>query len=167
MFAGLFSAALRLLKDQDQVVIRLLEDELVEQVGYRPGDPYTTDYWLPLLGPATFAVGCRLAGGVSTSSEYPVTVAAVAECVGLRSRKGQALVRRSMARLVAFDLAAIRQGPGGVVLLVRRAWAPLTVRQILWLPDWLAEHHRQEHGQEMGADDAGAEVDAGPDEMAE
>ncbi len=167
MFAASFSAALRLVKDQDQVVIRVLDDELVERVGHRPGDPYTTDYWLPLLGPATFAVGCRLAGGVSSSAEYPVTVAAVAACVGLRSKKGQSLVRRSMARLVGFDLAAVQQGPGGVVLLVRRAWAPLTVRQVLWLPDWLAEHHRYEHGQEMGADGTGAEVDAGPDEMGE
>jgi hypothetical protein len=165
MFAASFSAALRLLKDQEQVVIRALDDELVERVGYRPGDPYTTDYWLPLLGPATFAVGCRLAGGVSSSAEYPVMVAAAAEWVGLRSRKGHMLVKRSMARLVGFELAAAHQCPGGVVLLVRRAWAPLTVRQVLWLPDWLAEHHRHEHGQETGAGGADDEVGAEPDEM--
>lgn len=167
MFAVSFSAALRLLKDQDQVVIAVLEDEVVESVGYRPGDPYTTDYWLPLLGPATFAVGCRLAGAVSGSAEYPATVATVAECVGLRNRKGQALVKRSMARLVGFDLAAAHHGPGGVVLLVRRAWAPLTVRQVQWLPEWLAEHHRQQHGQETDAVGDAAQGDAGPEEMGE
>jgi hypothetical protein len=43
----------------------------------------------------------------------------------------------------------------------------LTVRQVLWLPDWLAEHHRHEHGQETGAGGAGDEVDAGPGDMEE
>ncbi len=145
MFAASYTATLRLLKDRDQVVVRALDDELVERLGHRPGDGYTFEYWLPLLGPATFALGCRLAAGLSPAEAYPVTVTAMAECVGLRNNKGRALVKRSLARLVGFELAAASMQQDTVVLSLRRAWAPLTLRQLGWLPGWLAEDHRHEH----------------------
>lgn len=107
-----------------------LVDPVVEAHGFRPDSVYVEYCWLAVLGPtATFAyrrLGL-MAGATPEGSVVPVDLVDLAVGLGLGEGLGHnSLIVRTLNRLVQFGVAQWR----GEALAVRRALAPLTMRQL-------------------------------------
>lgn len=127
---------------QDPLIIEALNDAVVEVCGHDPRSAYAETYWLPVLGPSALWTLRRIATWLEAHPEgFPVPLAPLAGELGLGggTLRNAPLVR-TLARLVVFDMAAVR----GDVLAVRRALPPLARRHVTRLPGHLAERHRFE-----------------------
>lgn len=123
-------------------------DELVERLGFAPGDPYVERYWLPVIGPTAFVMLRRLVDGLTDQPEgYDLDVSLMAECLGLGAGVGEhSSVVRTLRRLGSgrFEFVKVNLAPRGdrpdpvPSLYVRLAVPPLARRQILRLPPALA-----------------------------
>ncbi|HLN06487.1 MAG TPA: hypothetical protein VK217_09425 [Acidimicrobiales bacterium] len=102
-------------------------DPVVERFGHRPGSPYVELVWLGILGPSTTFAWQRLARQAAAVSSSTLDVADLSVSLGLGEGLGRnAMVSRTLARLVAFD-AARRQDD---TLAVRLALPDLTERRL-------------------------------------
>ena len=114
------------------VIIKVtpLVDTLVEAHGFRPDSIYVEYCWLGVLGPTSTFAYRRLgliAAATPAGSEAPVDLVDLAVSLGLGEGTGRnSLMARALRRLVQFGAAEWR----GDALAVRRALAPLTVRQL-------------------------------------
>jgi hypothetical protein len=127
-------------------ILRLvpLPDPVVERLGHRPGSPYVEFVWLGILGPSTTFAWQRLARQATAISSSNLDVADFSLSLGLGEGLGRnAMVSRTLARLVAFD-AARRQGD---TLAVRLALPDLPARRLSRLShSALFAHERFAHG---------------------
>lgn len=128
--------------EHDPVPVVGWGDPVVEALGHHPQSRYAETYWLGLLGPSALWAQRRLVGWLEDSPEgYPLALAPMARELGLGEGVGRSSpLVRTLARLVSFDMAAIRCGS----FAVRRAMGPLAQRQVVRLPGHLAERHRVE-----------------------
>jgi hypothetical protein len=102
-------------------------DPLVERLGHRPGSPYVEFVWLGILGPSTTLTWQRLSRQAAAISSSSVDAIDLSVSLGLGEDLGRnALMSRSLARLVAFD-AARRHGD---TLAVRLALPDLSARRL-------------------------------------
>jgi hypothetical protein len=119
-------------------------DAAVERFGHRPGSPYVEFVWLGILGPSTTFAWQRLArlAAVMPSTRIDITDLSVSLGLG-ESLARNAVVSRTLARLVAFD-AARRQGD---TLAVRLALPDLPERHLTRLSySARLAHERFAHG---------------------
>jgi hypothetical protein len=115
-------------------------DPLVEQGGHRPGSPYVELVWLGVLGPSTTFAWQRLARQVTVVGQSTIDVADLSLSLGLGQDLGRnAMVSRTLARLVAFD-AARRHGD---TLAVRLALPDLPLRRLQRLSESARMAHRR------------------------
>lgn len=130
------------LADHDPLTVVPLRDEIVERLGFSPDDTYVETYWLPIVGPTALWALRRFTGWLASSpSGVTVPIAPLARELGLGHRGGAGSPAiRSVARLVMFGLADIRNGS----FAVRVAVPPLARRQLRHLPGHLAERHSAE-----------------------
>ena len=83
-----------------------LPDPVVERLGHRPGSPYVELVWLGVLGPSTTFAWQRLARQAVAVPCGNLDVADLSLSLGLGEGLGRnAMMSRTLARLVAFDVA--------------------------------------------------------------
>jgi len=121
-----------------------LPDPVVERLGHRPGSPYVELVWLGILGPSTTFAWQRLARQAVAVPCGNLDVADLSLSLGLGEGLGRnAMVTRTLARLVAFD-AARRHGD---TLAVRLALPDLPERRLSRLSHSARlAHERFAHG---------------------
>ena len=117
-------------------------DPLVEAHGHDPRSSYVSRFWLAIVGPSALVSARFLVDGLEHSpSGYDVELVALGQALGLPGRGGsQSKIARTLDRLVAFGLASFH-ATSPPLYRVRRAWPPLTQRQLARLPAFLAELH--------------------------
>ena len=104
-----------------------LPDLVVERLGHRPGSPYVEFVWLGILGPSATFAWQRLSRQAAAVSPSSLDVVDLSVSLGLGEGLGRnAMVSRTLARLVAFDVAR-RQGD---TLAVRLALPDLPQRRL-------------------------------------
>ena len=102
-------------------------DPVVERFGHRPGSPYVEFVWLGILWPSTTLAWQRLARQAAAMPSSKIDITDLSVSLGLgESLTRNAVVSRTLARLVAFD-AARRQGD---LLAVRLALPDLSERRL-------------------------------------
>ena len=109
------------------LTLSVWEDPLVEALGHEPLSRYVEMCWTPVLGPTSILVFRRLGTMARTGMDGAV-IDLVDLAVGLGVGEGtgtNSVIRRSLARLVNFDVARW-DDPGN--LAVRRALWPLPER---------------------------------------
>ena len=123
----------------DPVSIVVWHDAVVENFGHAPRSVYVETYWLPILGPsATWAMRRLTAWLDATPDGYELSLSEFGRELGLGAGTARnAAVVRTLARLVVFGLAE----PRGDDFAVRVMLAPLTRRQLQFLPEALAAQH--------------------------
>ena len=101
------------------------EDTLVEAHGYDVRSSYVEAVYLPVLGPTSLLLARRLAVLMAAEPRgFVLDVADIAAQLGLGRGSGRnSVIARTLARLVIFDVAQVRDH--GDTLAVRRALAPL------------------------------------------
>jgi hypothetical protein len=116
----------------------------VERFGHRPGSPYVEFVWLGILGPTTTFAWQRLARLAAVMPPTSIDITDLSVSLGLgESLARNAVVSRTLARLVAFD-AARRQGD---TLAVRLALPDLPERLLSRLSYSASlAHERFAHG---------------------
>lgn len=116
----------------------------MERLGHRPGSPYVEFVWLGVLGPSTTFAWQRLARQAAAMSSSNVDVVDLSLSLGLGEDLGRnAMVSRTLARLVAFD-AARRHDE---TLAVRLALPDLPARRLSRLSHSARfAHERFAHG---------------------
>jgi hypothetical protein len=121
-----------------------LPDPVVERLGHRPGSPYVELVWLGVLGPSTTFAWQRLGRQAAAMASSKLDVVDLSLSLGLGDGLGRnAMVSRTLARLVAFD-AARRQGD---TLAVRLALPDLPQRRLSRLSHSARlAHERFAHG---------------------
>lgn len=117
--------------------VAALIDPVVEALGFGPESTYVEYCWLPILGPtSTFAyrrLG-RMVVDQPIDGKVRIDLVDLASSLGLGEGIGRnSLMARTLRRLDQFGVAAWRDD----TLAVRRALAPLTVRQVARL-GWTA-----------------------------
>jgi hypothetical protein len=119
-------------------------DPVVERLGHRPGSPYVEFVWLGVLGPSTTFAWQRLARQAAAMSSSSVDVVDLALSLGLGEDLGRnAMVSRTLARLVAFDTARRHED----TLAVRLALPDLPARRLSRLSTSARfAHERFAHG---------------------
>jgi hypothetical protein len=124
----------------DPLIVRPLDDAIVESLGHDAESDYAETYWLPVIGPTALWAMRRLTRWLAdTPDGYPLALAPFARELGLGDGVGRSSpVVRSLARLVTFGLADVRGGQ----LMVRRKLPPLARRHLQRLPGHLAAEHR-------------------------
>ena len=110
--------------------VMALVDPVVEAHGFAPESLYVEYCWLPILGP-TATLAYRRLGTVAAARPMGEVVRfdLVDLALGLGLGEGigrNSIIARTLRRLVQFGVAQWR----GDTLAVRRALAPLTVRQL-------------------------------------
>jgi hypothetical protein len=121
-----------------------LPDPVVERLGHRPGSPYVELVWLGVLGPSTTFAWQRLARQAVAVPCGNLDVADLSLSLGLGEGLGRnAMMSRTLARLVAFDVAR-RYGD---TLAVRLALPDLPERRLSRLSHSARlAHERFNHG---------------------
>lgn len=105
--------------------IRRLADPRLEAAGFDVRSAYMERFWLPVLGPASVMAMRHLNAGLAVRPRgYRIEVEELARSLGLGGTGRNSPVRRTLHRLVSFDMAAVR----GSDLLVRTHVAALSVR---------------------------------------
>jgi hypothetical protein len=119
-------------------------DPVVERFGHRPGSPYLEFVWLGILGPSTTFAWQHLARQAAAMPSSKIDITDLSVSLGLgESLARNAVVSRTLARLVAFD-AARRQGD---TLAVRLALPDLPERRLTRLSySARLAHERFAHG---------------------
>ena len=126
-----------------ELAVVAYEDPVIEQLGFGPDDPYIEQCWVTIVGPSTSWMWRRLARVAIQTGTVPAVVdttdllLSIGLGEGLRKNSPGA---RTVARLVAFDLAKRGGGDGGV-LAVRRALPRLCERQARHLPLSVRTYH--------------------------
>lgn len=128
------------LAEHDPLAVVPLTDVVIDKVGHHACDPYVETFWLPLVGPSALWALRRLAAGLERSPDgISVPIGPLAGELGLGHLNGRnSPMIRTLARLVSFDLAAVMPDD---TFAVRTMIPPLCRRNILRLPDHLAEAH--------------------------
>ncbi len=119
-------------------------DPVVERFGHRPGSPCVEFVWLGILGPSTTFAWQRLVRQAAEMPSSRIDMTDLSVSLGLgESLARNAVVSRTLARLVAFD-AARRQGD---TLAVRLALPGLPERRLTRLSySARLAHERFAHG---------------------
>ena len=117
------------------------DDPLVEAHGFGPRSPYVEGVWGGVLGPSATLCYRRLGSLVAaTGDAITVDVVDLAVSLGLGEGTGRnAMITKTLARLVAFDVA--RWLPDGRYA-VRRALAALPERRVRTLSASAQSFHR-------------------------
>jgi hypothetical protein len=133
---------LRWLAARDPLPVVPLEDPVIDALGHDPRSRYVETYWLPILGPSSVWLLRRTAEWFEASpGGFPLALGPAATALGLGHVVGaNSPITRTLARLVLFEMAAIRPES----LAVRRLMPPLARRHLRRLPGHLAEQHRAE-----------------------
>src|SRR4051812_37946534 len=96
----------------DPLTVVMLDDSVIEALGYDAESDYAETYWLPVIGPTALWALRRLTRWLREApTGYPLVLAPFARELGLGDGVGRTSpVVRSIARLVTFGLAEIRGG---------------------------------------------------------
>jgi hypothetical protein len=124
----------------ETVAIRSRPDNVIDALGHDPRSLYVETYWLSVLGPSSLWLLRRLVSGLEAHPDgYELPMADTARAIGLGDKCGKSSpFVRSLARLCQFDVASQIEGSA---LAVRRKLPPLTLRQVLRLPESLQQAH--------------------------
>jgi len=109
--------------------VKPLTDTLVAQLGHDTRSPYTEMFWTPILGPSTTLALRRFAFALAARGPYQVKVAELGRDLGLGGTGNHSPIRRSLKRLVQFDVATW----GGGELAVRTHVPTLAPRRLAHL----------------------------------
>lgn len=96
--------------------VRRLTDPVVDQSGFDARSAYTERFWLPTLGPSSTLALRLLAGQFATGQggtfrdSYQIEIDELGRALGLAGTGRNAPVRRSLRRLVQFDMARTHTG---------------------------------------------------------
>ncbi len=122
--------------------IEAYRDRLVEDHGHDPRSAYSSQYWLPILGPSSLVAARFLVDGLDRSpAGYEVELVSFGHALGIPGGAGRnSRICRTLERLSAFGLATFH-ATATPLYRVRLAWPPLTQRQLARLPAFLAELH--------------------------
>ena len=125
--------------ERDPLAVTAFRDPIVEALGHPPTSAYVETYWLPVIGPSATWAMRKIVGWLEESPDgYPLALAPLARELGLGDGTGRGShIARTIARLVTFDLAAIRRDE----LAIRLALPPLARRHLTRLPGHLVERH--------------------------
>jgi hypothetical protein len=106
--------------------------------GFDARSVYVETYWLPILGPSCVFAARRVAAWLQAEPHgFDISMVALATSLGLGSGVGRsAPIVRTLSRLVDFGLANISD-----TYAIRMMFPPLSARQIVRLPDYLAAAH--------------------------
>lgn len=119
--------------------VKPLTDTLVAQLGHDTRSPYTEMFWTPILGPSTTLALRRFAFALAARGPYQVKVAELGRDLGLGGTGNHSPIRRSLKRLVQFDVATW----GGGELAVRTHVPTLAPRRLAHLSPGLQMGHAQ------------------------
>lgn len=125
----------------DQMTLVSYPDPVVEAHGYGPDHPYPEAVLTSRVGPSTLVLWRRCCRLVAASpNPVDVDTADLLACIGLKGLGRNSTGARTIARMVAFDMAR-RAGHQGAILAVRTALAPLSPL----LADRLPPSARRDH----------------------
>lgn len=115
------------------LAIQPLTDPTTDDTGYDARSAYAEMFWLPTIGPTSLLLLRHLAGLLERSPEgVHLPIAETAQQLGIGNREGnQSPVRKSLQRLVQFDLA---QHVGGAAYAVRTRVPLINLRHLGKLP---------------------------------
>lgn len=132
------------LAQRDPIPVVGLVDPVVSVVGFAPTDVYVETYWLSILGPSALWALRRLTGWLAESPDgFALPIAPFASELGLGGSAGRnAPVRRTLVRLVLFDMAVVTPDDK---LAIRTRIPPLSRRHAYRLPGHLAQRHQDDH----------------------
>jgi hypothetical protein len=126
--------------DHKVVRVRPWVDPLVERCGFPPASPYVEFCYLPVLGPSATWLYRRLGALVNEQPDGgTVDLTELFLSLGLGGVGRSSPAMRSLARLAHFGVVQ-SVGPD---ILVRRAVAPLTERQLGRLPESVRSAHAE------------------------
>ncbi|PZS23933.1 MAG: hypothetical protein DLM54_00480 [Acidimicrobiales bacterium] len=127
------------------LTVASLHDPLVANLGHDVRSPYAETFWTPVLGPTAILALRRFANQMSedSSDSYQIRVVDLAKDLGVGGKGGasgrNAPIRRTLRRLVDFDMAAVR----GDTYAVRQHVAPLPARHLSRLSPGLQRAHER------------------------
>lgn len=127
------------------LTVASLHDPLVANLGHDVRSPYAETFWTPVLGPTAILALRRFADQMSgdSSGSYQFRVVDLAKDLGVGGTGGasgrNAPIRRTLRRLVDFDMAAVR----GDTYAVRQQVAPLPARHLSRLSAGLQRAHER------------------------
>jgi hypothetical protein len=129
------------LTQQDPLHVIPFRDPLVEHGGHDPRSQYVETFYLAILGPSALVAARRLAVWLDASPDgFTIPLAVLARQLGLGTGTARnAPLPKTLARLVGFGLAAVIDD----AYALRRAFPPLTPRQVRRLPVHLATAHER------------------------
>jgi hypothetical protein len=121
------------------------DDPLVEAHGFAPRSPYVEGVWGGVLGPSATLCYRRLGALIELGSvDIEIDVVDLAVSLGLGEGTGrQATITRTLARLIAFDVA--RWLPDDRYA-VRRALAPIAEHRVQRLSESAQRFHHAQTG---------------------
>lgn len=125
---------------ENQLTIRPWQDPVLDQLGHDPRSLYVERYWLPILGPSATLLLRRLAMSLEEAPDgFTLECSAWAQELGIGMRGGKnGPFWRAVQRCCRFGTAQ----RNGSQLLVRPKLPPLSMHQVMRLPDHLhASHH--------------------------
>ncbi len=125
---------------ENQLTIHTWEDPLLDALGHDPRSLYVERYWLPILGPSATLLLRRLAMALEeTPDGFTLECADWALGLGIGMRGGKnGPFWRALDRCCRFGTTQRK----GSQLLVRPKLSPLSMHQVMRLPDHLhASHH--------------------------
>jgi hypothetical protein len=125
--------------EHDPLRVEALPDAVIDQCGHDPRSVYAETYWLSIIGPSALWALRRVTAWLEAEpAGFTVELELLAKELGLGHGTGRnSPIVRSLARLIAFDLA--RPSPAGMV--VRRSVPPLALRHLRRLPEHLVVAH--------------------------
>ncbi len=120
------------------IAIKTLTDSTIDRYGFDARSAYVETFWLPTLGPTSLLLLRHLADRLEAEpTGVHLPVAETSRLLGLGEREGnQSPLRRSLARLVQFDLA---RHDGGAAYAVRRVVPTIHPRHVRRLPQSLQD----------------------------
>lgn len=134
----------------DDVRVRPWPDPVIDTLGHDPRSLYAERFWLPTLGPTSFLLLRHInhrfeEEGLSATPDpgdvVELPFAATSQALGLGPRRGNnSPLRRSMDRLVQFDLAHPHRDGS---LAVRLTVPPVNRRHARHLPERLRRDHER------------------------
>lgn len=120
--------------------VRPWHDEALTAVGHDPRSAYVEQYWLPILGPSATLLMRRIALGFDDRKDgYELECAQWAQELGIGMRGGKnGPFWRAIDRTCRFGTAQ----RNGDLLMVRPLLPPLSMHQVVRLPDHLRISHQ-------------------------
>lgn len=117
-----------------EITVTAWSDPVVERLGHPADSGYVERYYLPTIGPSTWALYRRLAETVATGPQR-VDIDLLAKCIGITQL---VIVDRTVRRLYTFRLARVGLGD---VMEVRTVVPDITSRMVAHLPAHLRAQH--------------------------